>query len=201
MNSEEGKLLMTGSWVLVNGVPRQVASLKGDKVGFEKHGKKKLEFYSYEQIAGIPLSALLLAWVVKYRYDCPRRVYNVTCFGNNIIYIFGPRSFSIYRFNYLHELQVCLLFKYRVSVVLDSSGYSSVESLKEKAINPLTSEEEQIIGDYIASNPSRIGGVNLSKEDVEKIISSRKKFFKKTAERVILEVEREKQKNEQQKEI
>lgn len=188
---------MPDSWVLVNGEPRQIALIKGDEVGFKKYGEEKLEYYHYDQIEGIPLSAALVDYTLKYRYYNPRRVYAIRCVGNNIVYIFVNYSFSIFRFNYLHELQVCLLMNYRTTIELDSSGYSFIKILKgEAAVMPLTSEEEEVIGDFFANDPSAIGEVCLSTENIRKIASSRREFFKKNIEMVLRIVAKEKRKNE-----
>lgn len=193
MNSEERKWLMPDSWVLVNGEPRQIALIKGDEVGFKKYGEEKLEYYHYDQIEGIPLSAALVDYALNYRYYKPRRVYAIRCVGNNIVYIFVGNSFSIFRFNYLHELQVCLLMNYRITIDFDSSGYSFTKFLKgEAAVIPLTPEEEEVIGDFFANNPSAIGGVKLSTENIRKIASSRREFFKKNIEMVLRLVAKEK---------
>lgn len=51
----ESNELMIGSWVLVNGVPRQVASITQEEVGYYRKGNSRMFYERLDKIEPIPI--------------------------------------------------------------------------------------------------------------------------------------------------
>ena len=150
MKKQESQTLMIGSWVLVNGEPRQVCALTNRKAGFKSGANRDREFFVFNQLQSINLSEEILKECVK--VNTPELLipeYMSVEFMNNIVVIKERNENVDYlQFPNLHTMQSFFLSRYGCTVVFDADRYlflqqpemvvtkEQIEVLKEQMKKP-----------------------------------------------------------------
>ena len=161
MNKQESLDLMIGSWVLVNGEPRQVCKLTNKKAGFKRSESGHRDFYRFDQIQGFPLSVDLFKHCVTYKSSDPREhghfVESINYYGEAGICIQHSTGSMIHQVRYLHEVQSILYYMFRTQIDFDVEKYkwakqpemvvtkTQMEQLKKMATAPIGKDTPKVV--------------------------------------------------------
>lgn len=150
MKKQESQNLMIGSWVLVNGEPRQVCSLTNRKAGFRRGASRNRDFFLFNQLQSIYLSKEVLMECVS--VNTPEVLipeYMSVEFADSVVVIKERgEKVDFLQFPNLHTMQSFFLSRYGCTIDFNAERYlflqqpemivtkEQIEALKDQMKKP-----------------------------------------------------------------
>ena len=171
MNKKESQNLMIGSWVLAGGKPRQVNCLTTKKAGFKRGTNGQLDFFRFDQLAGIPLSEQLLKECVT--VNPPESLIpgymSVEFMLNMVVIKDSGETVDYLQFPNLHTMQSFFLSRYGCIVEFDVDKYNWLRQpemvVSREEIMRLTTQSSVGI-ETLKANAVSVGNILKRKEEL-----------------------------------